>query len=187
MPGAEGKCPSCLLKLQMEKFGQGHGQGQTLQGQGREIYLPDVSPGDVATYGGTLSLDGTLSLAGTSILEDTASLDSAFHHHAPSPQATPDPQLHSDDDFPPPLPPEREQDAYTGHVYDVVSDVIARGQASRTSSSSTCSRKPPPVPPTRRNSKPQPDTGRKAITPQLKRRFSIKDHHEFHRSIGEDR
>ena len=88
-----------------------------------------------------------------------------------------------------------------GHVYDVLSDVAPRllEEKEKNSGSSPdpdltlkgggyekrVAPKPPPVPPTRRNN-PKPDRGRKALTPELKRRF-VPDHRALRRNKSEER
>ncbi|XP_070201799.1 uncharacterized protein [Littorina saxatilis] len=81
------------------------------------------------------------------------------------------------DDETTPTSQQDTEDIYEGegHVYDVLSDVAPRliEEKKKRSSYDTLAQSPtpPPVPPTRRNTNPKPEPGRRAITPEMTRRL----------------
>ena len=158
----DGKCPACQSRYPSASHGKGQGQnteGQTVQGGGQ--------------------------CQGQRVL--------IYLSESPSPSEA----CRTGGSGETPCPPQQDsEDLYAeGHVYDVLSDVAPRlleenarsaDPELRNAYDKVVAQTPPPVPPTRRNNKPKPDRGRKAITPELKRKFTP-DEKSLRRNKSEER
>ena len=178
----DSRCPVC--RSGTPPAGEGHGQGRGLNAEGQGQSVQGQGQGQKVA----MRLPA---------LETPSPPPAVFRAGSVVEAAQPDPQPLLD------VEEVSEASLYAeGHVYDVLSDVAPRllEEKEKNSGSSPdtdltlksggyekrVAPKPPPVPPTRRNDNPKPDRGRKALTPELKRRF-VPDHQALRRNKSEER
>ena len=162
----DSRCPVCRSGTPPAGEGHGQGRGQNAEGQGQSVQGQG---------------QGQRVAMRLPALETPSPPPAVFRAGSVVEAAQPDPQPLLD------VEEVSEASLYAeGHVYDVLSDVAPRllEEKEKNSGSSPdtdltlksggyekrVAPKPPPVPPTRRNDNPKPDRGRKALTPELKRR-----------------